>query len=276
MAFSRRLQFAGNNIAAPVSYPQPYPTAATTGVPTGTTLTPSGSLIITTADQTVQNLQVTGDIDVRANNVVIRNCSVTGSIFNWNGAGGYSFTVEDCTVGVAGGFNSQFAIGTENYVARRVHIQGHADGFRIGGSGLPVVIEDSFVELASNDLNDHSDGIQAYGGAGSTVLIRHNTIDQRAVPSAAQTAPIFIPGEPQQGNDGMVSTIQDNLLAGGGFSLRAYGGTFPAITGNKIVANEWQYGPLDVDMGLVTTWADNATVTYNWSTGYIISEVTQL
>ena len=43
------------------------------GVPAGTTLTPSGSITVSTPGNVISGLNVTGEIDVNANNVTIRN-----------------------------------------------------------------------------------------------------------------------------------------------------------------------------------------------------------
>jgi parallel beta-helix repeat protein len=101
------------------------------------------------------------------------------------------------------------------------------------------------------------------------VTINHNTIDQRDDP--CPTAPIFIP---DQGNAG--ATVTDNVVAGGGYSIRLTGGTVPTVTGNKVVNNTWGYGPLDVECSIIGTWSGNATITFDWSTGTILSQVQAL
>jgi hypothetical protein len=259
-----------------------YPTAACTGVPAGTTLTThDGDLIITTAGQVVNGLRVTGNVSVRAHDVVIRNSEIHGSVLNDSTGTRFRFTIEDSTVAPPSGCSrwGNGAIGVSNYTASRVRISGFPDGFRIAGSN--VLIEDSFVTLCSADPDDHSDGIQAYGAAGGTnIVIRHNTIDQRAVTNGAATAPIFVPNDGErQGNQNITVSVVDNLLAGGGYSLRVYGHlpfSAPAVTGNKVVDGTWAYGPIDVTCSSIGTWAGNATVTYDWGRGQIIDQVRSL
>jgi hypothetical protein len=279
--FSRRLQSVSHT--APVVNGSAYPTAATTGVPAGTVLQDvagdsDGNVTLTTNNQIFDGKHVSGALIIQASGVVVKNCQIDNSVLNWDNTAAYNFTIQDSTVGLPGSFSTIYAIGDANYTALRVHLHGHSDGFRVGGP-QPVLIQDCFIELASNDPNDHSDGIQAYGAANNqSVVIRHNTIDQRAVPRASQTAPIFLPSGSNQGNDGMVCTIQNNLLASGSYSLRIGGGSYIAITGNKIVDGLYAYSPVDSDnhAAPIGTWSGNATVNYNWATGQVTSEVSQI
>jgi hypothetical protein len=270
---------AGEETACPLPA---YPTAACTGVPAGTSLTThQGDLVVTTPGQVVEGVRVTGGVDVRADGVVIRDAEVRGPVRNDFDGRRYRFTIEDSTVGTATGCSSwgNGAVGVSNYTARRVRVAGFPDGFRVAGSD--TVIEHSMVTLCSSNPDDHSDGIQAYGAAGATnIVIDHNSIDQRAVTNGAATAPIFIPNDGErQGNRDLDVTVTDNLLAGGGFSLRVYGDlpfTAPAVTGNKIVDGTWAYGPLDVSCARIGAWSGNATVTYDWSTGRITGQARAL
>jgi hypothetical protein len=125
-------------------------------------------------------------------------------------------------------------------------VRGFSDGFR--DSGDNILIQDSFVLLCSAG-DDHSDGLQGYRG-GSNVVIRHTTIDQREVDDP--TAPIFI----SDGSDGIVA--ENNLLAGGSYTLRMYGDGFVA-KGNRIVDDSWMFGPADNDCGGIE-WSDNKIV----------------
>jgi hypothetical protein len=259
-----------------------YPTAACTGVPAGTSLTThNGGLVVTTPGQVIDGLRITGTVDIRAHDVVIRNSEIRGHVFNDSTGTRYRFTIEDSAVAPAVGCSSwgNGAIGVSDYTARRVRVSGFPDGFRVAGSN--ILIENSLVTLCSANPEDHSDGIQAYGAAGGTnIVIRHNTIDQRAVTNGAATAPIFVPNDgDRQGNQNVTVSITDNLLAGGGYSLRLYGNlpfSAPAVTGNKIVDRSWAYGPVDVTCSNIGTWAGNATVTYDWARGRIVDEVRAL
>jgi hypothetical protein len=270
---------AGGDTACPLPA---YPTAACTGVPAGTELTThQGDLVVTTPGQVVDGLRVTGGIDIRADGVVIRNTEVRGPVRNDVGGARYRFTIEDSTVAPASGCSSwgNGAVGVSNYTARRVRVAGFPDGFRVAGSD--TVIRDSLVTVCSSNPDDHSDGIQAYGAAGATnIVIDHNTIDQRAVTNGAATAPVFVPNDGErQGNQGLSVSVTDNVLAGGGYSLRVYGHlpfSAPAVTGNKVVDGTWAYGPVDVACDRIGAWSGNATVRYDWSTGRVTGQVRAL
>jgi hypothetical protein len=259
-----------------------YPTAACTGVPAGTDLTNhNGNLVVATPGQVIDGRRITGTVDIRAHDVVIRNSEIHGNVFNDSTGTRYRFTIEDSTVAPPNGCSrwGNGAIGVSDYKASRVRISGFPDGFRIAGSN--VLIEDSFVTLCSGNPDDHSDGIQAYGAAGGTnILIRHNTVDQRAVTNGAATAPIFVPNDGErQGNQNITVSIVDNLVAGGGYGLRLYGNlpfSAPAVTGNKVVDGAWEYGPVDVTCSNIGTWEGNATVTYDWARGQVTGQVRAL
>jgi hypothetical protein len=215
--------------------------------------------------------RITGSLNIQANNVVIKNSEIIGAVVNWDNGGSWKFTIEDSTVGAKDGCPgdyTSFAVGEDNYVARRVLIRGFPDGFRIGGP-KGVTIEDSYVTLCSSSPSDHSDGVQAYGAGGPSV-IRHNVIDQRPA-SKTWTAPIFLPG----GSDNRASAsfvVTDNVVAGGTYSIRISQDA-PKVNGNKILADSWDYGPVDVSCGVIGEWRENAVVNFDFAAGTITKEV---
>jgi hypothetical protein len=260
-----------------------YPTPGCTGVPAGwkPQVTRDGDLTVTKAGTVIEDHLVTGSIYVKAPDVTIRNTRVYGTVDNFIGDRIYGkLLIEDTEVvnppGQEFSKNAQYAFGVANYTCRRCKVVNRMEGWRVGaddysGAG-PVLIEDSFAQLAvpagmCETADPHGDGIQGYGGP--AVTIRHNTIDQRR--DDCPTAPVFIP---DQGNAG--ATVQDNLLAGGGYTLRLTGGRFPAVTGNKIVQGSFGYGPLEVACSRIEQWQGNATVTYDWAAGKVTGQVKSL
>lgn len=258
-----------------------YPSDACTGVPAGTALTTINGDYTAKAGEVITGKRITGSVFIGGSGVVIRNSEIYGKIDNNHGSNTLrnTFTVEDSTIGPAAcGSISDGVIGVANYTAKRVRIKNQPDGFRIAGPN--VLIEDSYVTVCSKNPDDHSDGIQAYGAANSAnIVIRHNVIDQRSVTNGAATAPIFLPTDgDRQGNDGMVVTVADNIFAGGGYPVRI-GGSGPMtayVTGNKVVNNTWEYGPVDVTCDKIKTWSGNAVITYDWTAGTIASQVRAL
>lgn len=258
-----------------------YPTATNTGVPAGTVLTNSAGMVVSTANTVIDGKRISGDVDIRASGVMIKNSEISGRVINDNVNSAPSFTIEDSQVGSDTGCSTATngAVGTQNYTALRVKLVGYVDGFRIGGDN--VLIQDSFVKLCGTNPDYHSDGIQAYGaGAAQNIVIKHNVIDQRAVIGEAQTAPIFIPNDNAgQGNQGIRVIVDDNVLAAGSYSLRVFGSlpfSAPSISGNKIVDGTWGYGPVDVECSRITSWSSNAVVTYDWTAGKILTQVRSL
>jgi hypothetical protein len=258
-----------------------YPTATSTGVPAGTTLTNSGGMVITAANTVVDSKNVTGSIDIRAPGVVIKNSKISGIVVNDNISTHHAFTITDSQVGSDTGCSTfgNGAIGIENYTATRVKVVGYSDAFRVAGGD--ITIQDSWVKLCATDPNAHSDGIQAYGASGGqNIVIRHNVIDQRSVLEGTATSPIFIPNDgANQGNQGLQVTVDDNVVAGGGFSIRVFGDlpfTAPSVSGNKIVNNTWAYGPFDLNCSRIGDFEDNAVVTFDWTNGKVLSQVRPL
>jgi hypothetical protein len=241
--------------------PGAYPNPATTGVPDGWTpkSTHDGDLTITDAGTVIEDVLITGDLQVRADNVTVRRSRIMGIIWNQ-----YSDTeqfpgllIEDTEVGPDSGVKDwgHGAVGTAGYTARRVEIHNVTDGFRV--SGDDIVIEDSFVKLSAipGECN-HLDGVQGYGG-GTNVVVTHNTFDARG--SCGNSAVFFADSSPH-------ADVEDNILLGGAYSLRLQQAevpsTFIAID-NRIVQNSYDDGPLYIfDSGsLNLTCSGNQVVT---------------
>jgi hypothetical protein len=213
-------------------------------------------------------------VTVSGNGVVIKNSQIDGTVRN--GDARYSYTIQDSQVGRDNVVNSDGngAIGFSNYTALRVKLVNFPDGFRVAGGN--VNIQDSYVKVTGYG-SVHSDGLQMYGAeGGSNIIIRHNVIDDR---TTGENAAIFLPGDRDtQGNAGVVVTdVSDNVIAGGGYTMYVPGPgsniTIQKMTGNHVVNNTWEYQPYGVYCPFVQTWAQNDVVTYDFSSGKIVSTV---
>jgi hypothetical protein len=255
-----------------------YPNPSNTGVPAGWAPrhTTNGDLTINQPGTVLDGELVTGTLYVHAKNVTIKNSWVYGSINNQTSAGtDYSgMLIEDSDVGPpSGNGGDEFpAILVAGYTLRRVHVHNFSEGPRVASfNGNPTAadtidIQDSLIQIVRGTCS-HNDGIQGYSEPSRTIII-HNTIDTRDAGPDCVTGAIFV------GNDNAdLITIQNNMLMGGGFTLRAGGppkpgdgdggpgGTYDHITGNRIVNNAWGYGPVSVDdCRTVHDWADNTVV----------------
>lgn len=215
-----------------------YPDETNTGVPAGTTLTPSGSLTVSTDNTVVDSLDITGQIIIQANNVTIRNTRITSGDYYPIDYPEGSYTgllVEDSEI-IGTSSDVTAGISASDYTARRVYVTGTADGFK---ANTNVLIEDCYVHELAIGPSTHNDGTQATGG--SNVTIHHNTYklgDQSGISSCLQI-----------GNEWGTNSnwlIEDNLFDGGGWSINA--SSDPAENPNfQIVNNRFTrragYGP---------------------------------
>ena len=271
--------------AAPAPAPAPpapvsgYPNPSNTGVPAGWTPkhTTNGDLTITQPGTVLDGELVTGTLNVNARNVTIRNSWVYGSIDNQssNGTDYSGMLIEDSDVGPPSGNGAETfpAILVAGYTMRRVHVHNMSEGPRVAAfnnSSVPAAdqtidIEDSLIQIVKGTCS-HNDGIQGYGEP-PRAIINHNTIDARDAGPDCTTGALFI------GNDNPdLLTITNNMLAGGGFTMRiggpgsdGPGGTYDHISGNRIVNNSWGYGPVLIDScptaPPIADWSDNTVVT---------------
>jgi hypothetical protein len=202
----------------------PGPTAATTGVPAGTILQPSGSLVVDDDGAVIDGLDVTGSILVEADDVTIRRTRVTSDDYYpiRLADGARRLLVED--VEVAGLGDCESAINFQHYTARRVDVHGCSDGLKIGNA---TTVVDSYIHDMRMTPGSHNDGIQSTGGTG--IVIRGN----RIVNPSNQTSCILL-GDEEGAIDGVL--VEGNWLDGGNYTIYAGAGTTnPNITvrGNR-------------------------------------------
>jgi hypothetical protein len=225
-----------------------YPDATNTGVPAGTTLTNSGSLTVTQDGAVIQNLNITGNITIHANNVTIRNTRITSGDYYpiaYYDTGHSGLLVEDTQI-IGTSSDVTAGISFDNYTARRVDISGTADGLKANDN---VLIEDSYVHDLAYDAaaGTHNDGVQTTGG--SNVTLRHNTFKlsmSDGINSCIQMG--------NEGGDNLNWLVTNNLFDGGGWEINASpAGTNRTFTNNRFTHNS-AYG-----VGYVgnSTWTGN-------------------
>jgi len=253
--------------------PTGFPTAATTGVPTGTQLTVINGDLHATTD--VDAVHVTGMIFIEADGVKITRSKVDQSVVNDSGK---TFSISDSDIGPDDCSNTgrdlPIGIGYSNYVATHVHLHGHEDGFRAGGPN--IVIKDSYVLICSPATINDSDGVQDYPNT-QNIVIDHNTFDMNH--AQGFTAPISVHSDPKNGGSSNV-TITNNLLAGvhdSTYTLntwpQANHGTW-TIKGNRVQQGAWVFGPFNTEAGCqYVDWGDNDIV--NIDNNYQITDTVQ-
>ncbi|MBL8121279.1 DUF4082 domain-containing protein [Candidatus Saccharibacteria bacterium] len=187
-----------------------YPDETNTGVPVGTSLTNSGSVTISTDGAVLQNLDISGQVIVQADNVTIRNCRITSGDYYPIDHSGSNLLVEDCEI-TGTNYNVTSCLSFDSYTIRRCNISGGADGLKANSD---VLIEDCFIHSLAIGPETHNDGTQTTGG--SNVTIRHNTY--RLGDVAGVNACLQI------GNEGGTNSnwlVEDNLFDGGGWVINA-------------------------------------------------------
>ncbi len=212
-------------------------------MPPGTTLTPSGSITVSTPGMTVQGLDITGSITVDAPNVTIQDVQLTVTA---SGSGMMGITVESGATGLqiidstllgasanpspeAAVFNPSGSVVT----LTRVYIYNFADPLE-----YLVDVTDSYI-LSNGTYTSPSEGvahIEDIYTADSTVSVVHSVLFN----PWGQTATLFMDTGGGQGGPGDdILTVENSLLAGGGWTMypsaksTSVGTGVMTVTGNR-------------------------------------------
>jgi hypothetical protein len=155
-----------------------YPDATSTGVPPGVILNPyNGDVTINTPGTVISGLKITGTVYINADNVTIKDCSITSSgynVVNIN-SGVSGAVVQNCEInGTGNGPQGQTGIGGQGTFANN-NIYNVENGINVEGSN--TVIKGNYIHdlNASGGSAGHYDGIQAQGGF-NNVAISGNTV----------------------------------------------------------------------------------------------------
>lgn len=204
-----------------------YPNASCTGVPAGTVLSAyTGPTTITVANTIIDSKTINGCIAVQAPGVIIRKSSISctnGWAAIVSVVGSYSgarLLVEDTEITCGGTKGTGMA--DWNFTARRVNIHDCENGFDMD---TDITLEDSYIHdlICYNPSTDpHVDGIQS--PIGSRLLINHNTIYASRAASSCSSGNNIGNASININNSGggptsTDTTISNNLLAGGGYTL---------------------------------------------------------
>ena len=234
------------------------PTRENAGTPAGWTPleTVDGGYRVSTPGAVVEDLRINGTLVVAAPNVTVRRVQVVGGVIdNSDGDGCYGgLVVEDTTIEKGDAHTlavDPAAISPGGYTARRVKIEGLAEGFRVSGAETgcgQVVIEDSYADIRYPDTCEdwHGDAVQGY--VGGPLVIRNSRLIMEESDTCTGTAALFYPG----GQQNTSYDIDGVIVAGGGFPVRL--GTPGRVKNLMIVEDSWGFGPIDVACSLVTEW----------------------
>jgi hypothetical protein len=192
-----------------------FPTEDSTGVPDGIALRPSGDLTITTPGAVIDGYDISGVVQVKADDVVIRNSRIHGSSW-WSvevAEGLTGVVVENCDIdgrGESGTSNSMGVMGPAT--VRGNDISGVENGVT---PGTGSVIEGNYIHDLGAPGDPHYDGIQIDGNV-SDILIRGNTI----IVNHNQTSAVMIANDFGPATD---ISVEDNYLAGGSYTVYSDG-----------------------------------------------------
>jgi hypothetical protein len=247
-----------------------YPDETNTGIPDGTTLTrvPEDAtegdgwswnstyqmIEVDGAGATLENLDVTGGIDVNVSQVTIRHCRITLTGEAWGIGLRHSndVTVDGCEI------SSPAATGPDRLLVGIKDIYGDTTGSHIvrneiwhTSTAIQIangVIENNYVHDFGLNDGDHLNGVTVGGGDDTPLTVRHNTIfndhDQTDAISLFQD----FGGEANK-------MVDDNLVAGGGYCI--YGGAGSEQTSNIRITNNriaTLYAPNGGDFGWLAAW----------------------
>jgi hypothetical protein len=224
-----------------------YPGASNTGVPAGVHLRKSRSVNASRNGQVINRLDITGEINVTAKNVTIKNTRVTGG-GDWvviMRPGAENLTIRDSELMTPRGTPQDIAcllnIGDGKPTLLRVDIHGCSAGVSSSGG----LVRNSYIHgMARTPGLSHDVGVASNGSGGMRVL--HNTIFNQFDQTAAVA--FYQDFDTQRNN-----LVRNNLLGGGGYCV--YGGTGDrgATSNVRFIGNRFsrkyshrcgQYGPV--------------------------------
>jgi hypothetical protein len=219
----------------------------------------NGNVTISTAGAIYENRDVHGCITVNAPNVIIRKSKVLCNDSSAIWSGSTNLLVEDVEVD-CGNTVGRTGITPQNYTARRVNAH-NCDNILWAENN--VLIEDSYIHdpIPYDPVTDpHTDGVQLPTDA-TNITIRHNRIyggyiSQSNFGNSAITT----------GGSTSNLLIEDNILAGGGYTLRCDEGRIGGNSNYRVLNNRFSrvfvstvggFGPVNECSAAATQYSGN-------------------
>lgn len=252
-SWSQALFYTTPAAPPPVPPPTGYPDASNTGVPAGTTLTPSGAITVSVANTIIENKDISGGVTVNAPGVIIRKCRIRSStmyVVRNNATTGIPLLVEDCEIDGLLGTGNSMGFGNSNLTVRRCNIKGTENGFNVSGN---TTVEDSFIHDLYTGGGAHTDGMQFNQGA-ANITVRHNTFQSKS----GSTSCIIMWDENNPQNSNVL--VENNLLLGTGSAYTIYTPRQGPLTNVRVRNNRFLPGSFGYNGGnqsLVTEWSGN-------------------
>ncbi len=212
-----------------------YPDATNTGVPAGTSLSPSGSVTVSDDGATLSGMRITGSVTIDADNVTIEDSRIfqpqggEGSYAVILNQGAENFTIRDSEVSGPkrrrGGLESAVWNHYDNpgATASGVYFHGCSDCWEGAGS-----FRDDYMVVDAAYPGSHDEDIYA---CGTSVEVEHSTLINRH----SQTATVF--GDAGCGGNRFI--VARSLLAGGGFLLYPQANSDRRVGSMRVVGNRF-------------------------------------
>lgn len=219
--------------AAACAFPDCFPDATNSGVPSGTTLTTyTGSSTIDTDGTTIDSKDIQTCLTITADNVTITNSTIScdpGGGIAVNVQTG-SLTITDSEIDCAN--TTGTGLGSESITATRVDISLCENGLDVNSN---FTLTDSYVHALVVGSGSHTDGAQ-FNQGGDSVTFEHNTIVN--VSGGNSTIIMWDGADPQGSN----ILIQHNRLLGEGQNYTIYTPRDPPLTNVKVINNRLGIG----------------------------------
>ena len=217
---------AGSNcFVSPGACGFPDPAYRNVGVPAGTTLSPSGSITVSTDGTVINGLDVSGTISVNARNVTIQNtrvtaagtgCGLTATCGNFAILVGCACTVTISNVELTANAPTTVEHGIRNANGGMINVDhvyqhGNIDALCWCGNAS---VRDSYSIIHLAISTDHLENLYTDD---ATLTAIHNTLPEHRHrrPPTSSRIPATAPAAACRNQ----LTITDNLFAGGGFTL---------------------------------------------------------
>ena len=228
------------------------PSPENTGT-TGTLTEYTGTTTITQDGTTLENYSINGTLNIRANNVTIKNCLIaTDGIYGIRANYGHTgLLVENCEIRDM----QSAAILGDNFTARNCNIwNSGGDGIKPGNNFL---IEGCYFQKLGYKEDAHADGIQMV--AGGNGIIRGNTFDMTYDVQGYRNSQCIIILTNNAPIDNIL--IENNWIDGGGYSVQVrdkgngHGIPTNVIIKNNLLGRNYQFGTHILDEGVI--WSCN-------------------
>lgn len=252
------LVFAGSTIRGESeillrsSFEDARPGPLNTGPYDPSSLVPSGSLTITEDGAVIENVDVSGSVRIRADNVTIRNFRIDGGGTFYGIRANEGHTGALIEYGEIRNVSSAAILGT-GFVADRLNIhESGGDGLKVQGGGGPTAVLRSWIHHLGTNDGAHADGNQSRSGQDISFIGNHCDMPITDPAPYKSNACMFL-----QTAEGPLDNVEirGNWLNGGNYTIYC-NGTNLRVIGNRF-GRDYRFGIRNGCSTPDTEWTDN-------------------